>query len=127
MRKRLVGAFVFLFLVVFAGLYYINFLRAIQRPVRIALDIATNSEVVSTDLGTSGLKETFVTGRVISGLDSGNADLTIYGSGSKNRGTLEEWAQNSYAGWHICSLIFRDNRNRETTLVDDSGTHCERE
>ncbi|HTD97133.1 MAG TPA: cytochrome c oxidase assembly factor Coa1 family protein [Edaphobacter sp.] len=126
MSRRLVGLLVLLLVLVLAGVSYRSFFEQSRGPVRMALGMASMSEVVSTRLG-SDLRERFVTGRVTSGADSGNADLTIYVAGPKGHGTLHAWEQNGFAGWHICSLRFRDQMNRETVLVDDFLTHCERE
>ena len=127
MSRRFVSLLVLLVVLVFAGVSYRNFFEQSRGPVRIALGMAAMSEVVSASLGSSHLRERFVTGRVISGRDSGNADLTIYVAGPKGHGTLLAWEQNGFSGWNICSLRFRDQMNRETVLVDDSQTHCERE
>ena len=127
MSRRFVGLLVLVVVLVLASVYYRNFFEQSRRPVRIALGMAGTSEAVSASLGSSHLRERFVTGRMISGRDSGNADLTIYVAGPKGHGTLLAWEQNGFAGWNICSLVFRDQINREIVLVDDSQTHCERE
>ena len=110
------------------GFYYLGFLRQSGRPISLALEVARESRVVTESLGGTNLKYEFVTGRVISGPDYGNADLTIHLAGPTGRGTLLEWAQNGFRGWHICSLIFRTERpGHDVVLVDDALTTCERE
>jgi len=92
------------------------------------LETASQSEEVVHNLGSEYLRKTFVTGRIISGPDYGNADLTIHVAGSNASGTLLEWAQNGFGGWHICSLVLLTEKpSREITVVSDSETHCERE
>jgi hypothetical protein len=96
--------------------------------VLLALETASQSKEAVSNLGSRHLRKTFVTGRIISGSDYGNADLAIYLLGSHARGTLFEWAQNGFAGWHICSLVLRIEKPiHEITIVSDEQSHCERE
>jgi len=127
MSKRLVKWLIFT-AVLCVGIYYANFMQQSRRPVSLALEAASRSEAVTNNLGIEYLRKTFVTGRIVSGPDYGNADLAIRVFGSNSRGTLLEWAQNGFAGWHICSLVLRtENTGREITIVSDEQTHCERE
>jgi hypothetical protein len=127
MKRRFVG---WLVLAAFlgTGLYYFNFLRESRRAVSLALDVANKSSLAASVLGSSKLKKQFLTGRIISGADYGNADLTIHVIWSNGRGTLFEWAQNGRQGWHICSLVLvTEKPEREVTIVSDTQTRCERE
>ena len=127
MKKRVIGWSAF-GVVFFTGLYYLSFLRQSGRPISLALEMARESAAVTDSLGGTNLKSEFVTGRLISGADYGNADLTIHVAGPTRRGVLLEWAQNGFQGWHICSLIFRtEPPKQDVVLVDDALTTCERE
>jgi hypothetical protein len=96
--------------------------------VSLALETASQSKEAVSDLGSGYLRKTFVTGRIISGSDYGNADLAIHVLGSNAQGTLFEWAQNGFAGWHICSLVLRTEKpTHEITIVSDERSQCERE
>jgi hypothetical protein len=127
MKRRFLGLLV---LAAFLGsvLYYLNFLRESRRPVSLALAVANQSSLVAKDLGGSELTKRFLTGRILSGTDYGNADLTIHVVWSNGSGTLFEWAQTGMQGWHICSLVLvTEKPEREITIVSDGRTHCERE
>jgi Cytochrome oxidase complex assembly protein 1 len=113
--------------VVSAALWYLSFVNESQAPVRVALRTATGSSGVLKALGGEPIQKRYVTGRVISGPDYGNADLTIHVGGPGDHGTLLEWAQNGFAGWHICSLIFTGSAGTEITVVSEAATHCDRE
>jgi hypothetical protein len=127
MSKRLIGWLVFVTLVC-VGLYYLSFLRQSRRPVSLALEAAGKSTAVVSSLGSTNLRKTFVTGRIIAGTDYGNADITIHVASPNGHGVLLESAQNGFQGWHICSLVFRtDQSKQDVTLVDDTLTNCERE
>jgi Cytochrome oxidase complex assembly protein 1 len=127
MSKRLVGWLIFAGLLC-GGLYYLSFFLQSRRPVALALETASQSQAVVSYLGSQYLKKTFVSGRIISGSDYGNADLVIHVAGSNAQGTLLEWAQNGFGGWHICSLVLLTEKSgREITVVSDEHTHCERE
>jgi hypothetical protein len=127
MKKRVIGSLSF-GVGFFTGLYYLNFLRESGRPISLALEMASESASVTESLGGTNLKSEFVTGRLISGADYGNADLTIHVAGTTRRGVLLEWAQNGFQGWHICSLIFRaEAAKQDVVIVDDALTTCERE
>lgn len=106
--------------------WYLTFLRESYAPAEIAIREVSNSEAITKALG-SPIKTRYVTGRILSGADYGNADLTIHVAGPRSRGTLFEWAQNGFAGWHICSLRFVDESGNAHTLVSDETTTCERE
>jgi hypothetical protein len=127
MSKRLVGWLMFVALLC-AGLYYLSFSRQSRRPVALALETASQSKEAVSNLGSGYLRKIFVTGRIISGSDYGNADLAIHVLGSNAKGTLLEWAQNGFAGWRICSLVLRTEKPiHEITIVSDEQSHCERE
>jgi hypothetical protein len=127
MSKRLIGWLVFATLAC-AGLYYLGFLRQSRRPVSLALEVAGKSTAVASSLGTTDLRKTFVTGRIVAGTDYGNADLRIHVASPNGHGVLLEWAQNGFGGWHICSLVLRTEQpKRDIILVDDTWTNCERE
>jgi hypothetical protein len=105
-----------------------SFVQQSQRPLSLALDIANQSPAVASNLGGGHLQKAYVTGHIISGPDYGNADLAIHVSSLKFRGTLKEWAQNSFTGWHICSLVLQPQMpGKEITIVSEEQTHCERE
>jgi hypothetical protein len=116
MKKRVIGWSAF-GVVFFTGFYYLSFLRQSGRPISLAVEIARESAAVTESLGGTDLKGEFVTGRLISGADYGNADLTIHVAGPTRRGVLLEWAQNGFQGWHICSLIFRTERPGKTLFL----------
>ncbi len=127
MKRRVIGWSAF-GVVFCTGFYYLGFLRQSGRPTFLALEVARESPAVTESPGGTNLKREFVTGRIISGPDYGNADLTIHVAGPIGSGTLLEWAQNGFQGWHICSLIFRTEPPRhDVVLVDDALTTCERE
>jgi hypothetical protein len=127
MKKRLIGA-ITLTVLLCIGFYYMIFVQQSKRPVSLALETANQSPAVASNLGGEHLRETYLTGHIISGSDYGNADLAIHVSSLKFRGTLLEWAQNSFTGWHICSLVLQPQMpGKEITIVSDGETHCDRE
>ncbi len=107
-------------------LWYWVFVQESYSPVTVALRAASRSQEIQKALG-QPITKRYVTGRIISGTDYGNADLTIHVAGPAGKGILSEWAQNGFAGWHICSLVFVDEAGHDLVLVDDSTTTCERE
>jgi len=113
--------------VVSVALWFVSFVNESTAPVLLALRTATGSPGVSKALGGVPLQMRFVTGHVVSGPDYGNADLTIHIAGPGGQGTLFEWAQNGFGGWHICSLMFKGSTGTEITVVSDAATHCDRE
>src|SRR5258708_2333035 len=74
MKKRVIG-WSAVGVVFFTGFYYLSFLRESGRPISLALEMARESPAVTESLGGTNLKGEFVTGRLISGADYGNADL----------------------------------------------------
>src|ERR1035437_7490347 len=103
MRRRLVRGLVFfvaIACVVIVALWYLSFVGKSRAPALLALRTATGSLEVVNALGVIPIEKRFVTGRVISGMDGGNADLTIRVAGPNGQGTLFEWAQNGFGGWH---------------------------
>lgn len=127
MSKRVIGLLVCAALF-FGGLYYFSFLQQSRRPVSLAIDTARKSKAITDNLGGTNLRKTFVTGRIISGADYGNADLTIHIASPLRNGVLLEWAQKGLQGWHICSLVFRAEQSKQDViLVDDALTNCEKE
>jgi len=127
MSKRLIGWLVFAPLAC-AGFYYLGFLRQSRRPVSLALEVAGKSTAVASSLGSTNLRKTLVTGRIVAGRDYGNADLSIHVVSPNGHGVLLEWAQNGFAGWHICSLVLRTEQPKgDIIVVDDTRTNCERE
>jgi hypothetical protein len=129
MRRGLARGLVYLaaVCVVSAALWFLSFLNESAAPVLLGLRTATNSPRVAKALGGGPIRKRFVTGHVISGPDYGNADLTIHVTGPGGQGTLLEWAQNGFGGWHICSLIFKGTAGTEITVVSDAATRCDRE
>jgi Cytochrome oxidase complex assembly protein 1 len=130
MRRGLVRGLAFFVVtvcVVILALWYLSFVNESQAPVRLALRTATGSAGVLKALGGEPIQKRYVTGHVISGPDYGNADLTIHVAGPDGQGTLFEWAQNGFGGWHICSLMFKGPTGTEMTVVSDTTTHCDRE
>ncbi len=130
MRRRLVRGLVFFAAtacVAIMSMWYLSFVSASRSPALLALWTATGSREVLNALGGGPIEKRYVTGRIISGMDAGNADLTIHIVGPSGEGTLTEWAQNGFGGWHICSLLFRGSSGTEITVVSDANTNCERE
>jgi hypothetical protein len=114
MSKRLIGWLVFAPLAC-AGFYYLGFLRQSRRPVSLALEVAGKSTAVASSLGSTNLRKTFVTGRIVAGRDYGNADLSIHVVSQNGHGVLLEWAQNGFAGG-ISVLLFCERSSRRGTL-----------
>jgi Cytochrome oxidase complex assembly protein 1 len=129
MRRGLVGGLAYFaatVCVVSLALWFVSFVNESRAPVLLAMRTATASPGVLKALGGEPIQKRYVTGHVISGPDYGNADLTIHVAGSGGQGTLFEWAQNGFGGWHICSLMFKGS-GTEVTVISDTGTHCDRE
>jgi hypothetical protein len=115
-------------LVIFGS--WIGYQRILQEraAATLALRTATLSDAVKGQLGTPLKMGIFVTGHLfLSGGDTGTADLRIPISGPKGEGTLIEWAQSGFAGWHLCSLILRPTTGADLVLVPDESSKCERE
>ena len=130
MRRRLIRRLVLCVAIagmVIVALWYFSFVSESWAPVQIALRTATGSRGVLNALGGKPVQKRYITGHVISGPYYGNADLTIHVSSPTGQGSLLEWAQNGYVGWHICSLILRSSSGTEITVVSDAATRCERE
>ena len=130
MRRGLIKWLVFFVAtvaVVIVALWFLAFVNESQPAVVLALRSAAGSPGVLKALGGRPIQKRYVTGHVISGPDYGNADLTVHVAGPGGQGTLFEWAQNGFVGWHICSLMFKGSAGPEITVVSDAATHCERE
>ena len=107
--------------------YYAVFLNQSGSPIRLAVQTAEHSQKAIEYFDGSNLRTGFVTGHIIAGPDSGNADLNIPVSSGKVRGTLLLWAQNGFAGWHVCSLVLRAKDRGDVVIVGDAKSTCERE
>jgi hypothetical protein len=78
-------------------------------------------------MGGPYIKRRYVTGRLVGDADAGTPDLTIAISGPNGKGKLLEWAQGESRDWHLCSLDFVDQSGRQTQIISDADTNCERE
>jgi hypothetical protein len=92
-----------------------------------ALTKAGESELAKQHLGAPLRMGYFIRGRIIGGMDSGTADLAIPVLGPNGNGTLVDWSQNGFAGWHICSLKLQLDSGSKIVLVPDETSTCERE
>ena len=93
----------------------------------IAVKMANDSGLFRKRLGAPIKQGHFVSGRIIGGMDGGTADLVIPVSGPSGNGILVDWSQNSFAGWHVCSLIFHQKYGSDVVIAPDENAQCERE
>jgi hypothetical protein len=113
--------------IVIVSLCLLHHYGANRRMGRLATETAEISGLIDREIGTPLSMGMLVHGRVIEGVDGGNADLEIPVRGSHGSGTLFAWEQRDRSAWHICSLSFRSSNGTEIMIVADEASHCERE
>ena len=126
-RLRFVLAGVLLLAVSVAFWYSFECLKVRQQIALHAVQAADASGLLREQIGTPISTGYFVSGRVIGDSDGGTADLEIPISGPKGSGTLLDWSQAGFAGWHVCSMTFRPKTGADVILFPDEDAHCERE
>jgi hypothetical protein len=125
--SRIVIASIFSLLLAFTVWYEVEALQMRRQIAGEAVREVQAARLLDRHIGTPIHVGYFVSGRVIVGTDAGTADLEISVSGPKGSGKLIDWSQNSFVGWHVCSVTYRAANGPDVVLFPDETAKCERE